>query len=220
MMRQFQTVSCGDGEIDSTETCDDGNRGSGDACSAGCDAEFFVALEGLAQGGSVSVTVQGVLITVTTTAGQTAAQVAQALADAINAAPGVTATATAVGGRVIVDAPIEALAWRMPGSTIGCRWRATKDTVWWASVAGATGYDLVRGELTPLLESGGDFLAATKQCMANDLAATQVSDTDVPPPDKAFWYLVRDVANGVPGTYDSGGAGQAAPRDPGILVCD
>lgn len=36
MMRQFETVACGDGEIDPGEECDDGNRVDGDGCTAGC----------------------------------------------------------------------------------------------------------------------------------------------------------------------------------------
>jgi len=38
MMRQFQTVSCGDGEIDPTEACDDGaaNGTPGSCCSGAC----------------------------------------------------------------------------------------------------------------------------------------------------------------------------------------
>ncbi len=40
MMRQFQTVSCGDGELDPTETCDDGaaNGTATSCCSASCVA--------------------------------------------------------------------------------------------------------------------------------------------------------------------------------------
>jgi len=39
MMRQFQTVSCGDGEIDPTEACDQGaaNGTAQSCCTAGCD---------------------------------------------------------------------------------------------------------------------------------------------------------------------------------------
>lgn len=36
MMRQFETVACGDGEVDPGEECDDGNRLDGDGCTAGC----------------------------------------------------------------------------------------------------------------------------------------------------------------------------------------
>jgi len=39
MMRQFETVSCGDGELDPGEACDDGNRDPGDGCSEACAVE-------------------------------------------------------------------------------------------------------------------------------------------------------------------------------------
>jgi spore coat protein A len=39
MMRQFQTVECGDGEVDAGEDCDDGNVTPGDGCSATCTLE-------------------------------------------------------------------------------------------------------------------------------------------------------------------------------------
>src|SRR4030095_10247855 len=42
MMRQFQTISCGDGELDPTEQCDYGNTVPWDGCSAGCDFEQYV----------------------------------------------------------------------------------------------------------------------------------------------------------------------------------
>ncbi|MDP3937875.1 MAG: multicopper oxidase domain-containing protein, partial [Deltaproteobacteria bacterium] len=99
MMRQFQTVDCGNLVLEPGEECDDGNEASGDRCSATCEAEDFLILGGTAEGGSVDLTVDGEVIMVTTTPGQTAAQVAAALADAINnnanlAAAGVTAVST------------------------------------------------------------------------------------------------------------------------------
>jgi cysteine-rich repeat protein len=39
MMRQFQTVKCGDGELDAGEECDDGNVVPGDGCSATCSLD-------------------------------------------------------------------------------------------------------------------------------------------------------------------------------------
>lgn len=39
-----------------------------------------------------------------------------------------------------------------------------------------------------------------------------------PDPGEGFWYLVRAVNACGPGTYDSGGTMQAAPRDPGIAA--
>jgi len=39
MMRQFETVLCGDAEIDPAEECDDGNLATGDGCDAACLVE-------------------------------------------------------------------------------------------------------------------------------------------------------------------------------------
>ena len=87
------------------------------------------------------------------------------------------------------------------------------ENITWTSVALATGYDLVRGDLRTLRQSGGDFTAATHACLADDDAATSLPYQGIPKPGEAFWFLVRAVTPTQAGTYDSGGAGQAAPRD-------
>ena len=69
-MRQFQTVLCGDQVVDPTEGCDDGALAGLDGCNASCDVEEFRELAGSAAGGSVSVTISGQVVTVTTTAGR------------------------------------------------------------------------------------------------------------------------------------------------------
>ena len=51
MMRQFQTIRCGNGAIEPTEACDDGNTISGDGCSAACEVEDEVSFYGVALGG-------------------------------------------------------------------------------------------------------------------------------------------------------------------------
>jgi cysteine-rich repeat protein len=71
---------CGDSLLQAGEQCDDGNAAAFDGCSAGCRAETLLSIYGIAMGGSASVTVDGVLVTVPTSTGQSAAQVAAALA--------------------------------------------------------------------------------------------------------------------------------------------
>ncbi len=88
----------------------------------------------------------------------------------------------------------------------------------WTAIAGATAYDSVRGGLSALRDSGGDFTAATHTCLGNDLAATSIEDPEHPVSGDGFWYLVRGVNCGGPGTYDDGGAAQAASRDAGIAA--
>jgi cysteine-rich repeat protein len=85
MMRQFQTVQCGNALLEPGEECDDGDTAGADGCNAVCESEAFVYLRGTAAGGSVSVSVEGIVVNVTTVAGQTAAEVAAAIAAGINA---------------------------------------------------------------------------------------------------------------------------------------
>jgi cysteine-rich repeat protein len=103
------TPDCGDSLLQAGEQCDDGGAAAFDGCSAGCRAETLLAIYGVAMGGSVSVTVDDVLVTVPTSAGQNAAQVAAALAAAIQAngtlaAAGVTAAA--MGGQLAVGGDV------------------------------------------------------------------------------------------------------------------
>ena len=46
----------------------------------------------------------------------------------------------------------------------------------WTAVSAATGYDVVRGSLQTLRSSGGNFSAATTDCLGDNLAATTVDD--------------------------------------------
>jgi len=78
---------CGDGVLAPDEDCDDGGNVSGDLCSASCEQESWFALFGTTSGGgSLDLTVDGNLVVVPTTAGQTIAQVLAAAAAAIEAA--------------------------------------------------------------------------------------------------------------------------------------
>jgi hypothetical protein len=83
----------------------------------------------------------------------------------------------------------------------------------WTPLAGATAYDVVRGSLTSLASTHGDFTAATDLCVANDLAATTKSDPGIPAAGTGSWYLVRGSNCGGPGTYDSGAPSQVGARD-------
>ncbi len=97
MMRQFQTIQCGNGDLEPTEVCDDGNAISGDGCAFDCRGTE-VSFYGTAEGGDVQVTVDGVVVVTITTAGMDAVAVAAAVAAEIAADPtlsaaGVTASA-------------------------------------------------------------------------------------------------------------------------------
>ncbi len=83
----------------------------------------------------------------------------------------------------------------------------------WTSVPSATGYDLVRGDLNALRQSGGDFTATTRLCLADDTSSLALHYAGVPKLGEAFWFLLRPVTSAEVGTYDSGDAGQAGSRD-------
>jgi spore coat protein A len=133
MMRQFQTIQCGNAAVEPTEECDDGNTSGGDGCSADCRFEDDTFVYGLAQGGSVDVTIDGVLLNVPTTPGQTGAQVADAIAAAINADPTLSAdgvTAFSQGNRLVTTGTIDASVSSDPGIYFGSPAQVPGLTVW------------------------------------------------------------------------------------------
>lgn len=96
---------CGDGNLDAGEGCDDGGTIDGDGCSIACRIESLFELHGTAQGGSVTLVVQGVPIQVTTSPGQTAQDVIAALAAAIQSdftLASMQVTASAVGDLLVI----------------------------------------------------------------------------------------------------------------------
>ena len=85
-------------------------------------------------------------------------------------------------------------------------------TFTWAVLAGADRYDAVRGGLTSLRSSAGDF-STLNQCLANDAVSPSATDPATPAAGDGFWYLVRGVACQTPGTYDEGVPSQQGSRD-------
>jgi hypothetical protein len=162
------------------------------------------------------VTVAGVLISVNTFAGQTPAQVAAALAAAINANPALQAlgiTAYVVGGRLVVNGAISGVSLGDPGLRNPFDLSVSAGTLWWASVPGATGYDLVRGDLGLLQSGGGNFTTATQACLANNAAPTSLAFSADPAIGQGWWFVLRAGTAGGPGTYDDGSASQVGSRD-------
>ncbi|HEX4823989.1 MAG TPA: FG-GAP-like repeat-containing protein [Candidatus Polarisedimenticolaceae bacterium] len=91
------------------------------------------------------------------------------------------------------------------------------ETFTWAAVAGADRYDTVRGLLSTLRSSAGDF-STLDQCVANDSLTPTSSDAATPALGDGFWYLVRGVDCTAPGTYDEGLASQQGARDAEIAA--
>jgi hypothetical protein len=89
----------------------------------------------------------------------------------------------------------------------------------WSPQQAASWYDVVRGGLSSLRSSGGDYSVATQACLAEKLGGTSVflAEPD-PPPGEGLWYLVRGANCKGHGTYDTGLVSQAAPRDAGIAA--
>jgi hypothetical protein len=83
----------------------------------------------------------------------------------------------------------------------------------WSTLSGATGYDVVRGDVSTLRASGGNFTTATSACSGNDLAGVSLGAPDLPAAGQAIWYLVRGENCGGHGTYDSGAPSQIGSRD-------
>lgn len=82
----------------------------------------------------------------------------------------------------------------------------------WVAVVGATGYDVVSGDLSTLRSSGGDFSMAVDRCLANNRTTTALSVPGGPPAGEGFWYLVRGENCGGRGPCDSGGPMQSGLR--------
>jgi hypothetical protein len=83
----------------------------------------------------------------------------------------------------------------------------------WATVAFASVYDVVAGNLAILGANGGDFIVATTGCLQNDTAATMYDDGGPIPFPDGRWYLIRAGNCGGGGTYDSGAPSQVGLRD-------
>jgi spore coat protein A len=220
MMRQFQTVQCADGILDPGEACDDGAKLPLDGCGASCKAEEFVQLRGTASGGSVSLTVAGILVSVPTSAGQTPAQVAQALAAAVNANATLQAlgvTATALGGRVVLSGDVTGFGTSDAGLAEELALRLERSRLWWATVGYDSTYEVVRGSLPALRASAGDYASpsTTETCLAEERPQTFLVHGETPAPGQGVWYLVRRESGG---NFDEGGVGQVGSRDAEIAA--
>jgi hypothetical protein len=77
---------------------------------------------------------------------------------------------------------------RLPfGQTIGF---ASKTQLSWST---AELVDVIRGDLTALRTSGGQFNDTVEVCLANDVSTTLVTDATAPAAETAYYYLVRDA---------------------------
>jgi CotH kinase protein/Lamin Tail Domain len=97
----------------------------------------------------------------------------------------------------------------VPGPTFSSR-----TTLVWGSVSGAQAYDIVRGSLSMLRLTGGDFTSSVTGCQVNNAGTTQWSVAEVPAVGEGVFYLVRAVnASCGLGTYDTSSPSQVGTRD-------
>ena len=88
----------------------------------------------------------------------------------------------------------------------------------WTTLAGATGYDIVRGDLGTLRSSAGDFSLATQECLDDNRTTMSLLFTGTPAVGEGFWFLVRGVNCGGSGSYDTGEPSQVGGRDSEIVA--
>jgi hypothetical protein len=91
-------------------------------------------------------------------------------------------------------------------------------TASWSALATAQTYDAVRGSLDTLRSSAGNFTTSTASCLANNIAASPVTDPSVPSTGTGFWYLVRGSNCVDAGTYDDLAPSQSGSRDAEIAA--
>ena len=84
----------------------------------------------------------------------------------------------------------------------------------WTELPGALVYDVVRGSLSALRTSGGDFQAATDDCLGNNIGGNSLAYADDPAaPGEGIVFLVRGDSAGEIRTYDSFHRSQIDVRD-------
>jgi hypothetical protein len=90
------------------------------------------------------------------------------------------------------------------------------DALSWGVLGDSVLYDVVRGDLTTLRETHGDFGASTTECVVDDGADPAVDYAPDPQAGEGFWFLLRAKRGAIVGTWDTLQQSQVGSRDPGI----
>ena len=99
----------------------------------------------------------------------------------------------------------------------GLRFDDDGQTLSWTPLSWTNAYDVVKGDLYTLRDTGGDYLASVTSCLGDNVGGSSALDTESPDVDSAFFYVVRGVVGTEDGgTFDTLGAGQITSRDAGI----
>jgi len=88
----------------------------------------------------------------------------------------------------------------------------------WCNPPGATGSDIIRGDVATLASSAGGFSVATEECVINDHPTNSFPYSGTPIIGQGFWFLVRCEGCPAQGTYDSGAPSQVGLRDAEIAA--
>jgi extracellular elastinolytic metalloproteinase len=116
-------LQCGNGFVEVGEQCDDGNGDPFDGCATNCRTETeLVNLVGNANGGTITLKIDGVSLHLDTTAGQSPTEVPSIIADAVNADTALEAIADVAvneDGKVVVTGNVEKFELSDPGLSDG-----------------------------------------------------------------------------------------------------
>jgi hypothetical protein len=85
---------------------------------------------------------------------------------------------------------------------------------------GAAWHEIVRGSLSTLRSTGGNFAAATLDCAGDNVTKPTilVAGSPEPAPGDGYWYLARPANCKGKGTFDSGASSQSGSRDAEIAA--
>jgi hypothetical protein len=102
----------------------------------------------------------------------------------------------------------------VPDQVSGFAADADQQTFSWDVSLAADHYDVVKGDLGQLGQSGGDFSVALLACLEEDDTDEQATDSALPAAGEGYFYVVRAQSLcDESGTYDSGGPAQIGSRD-------
>ena len=93
-----------------------------------------------------------------------------------------------------------------PGPVLGLRFDPDRSTVRWTAHQRGGSYDVVRGSLSALRSSGGNYSTSSPVCVENDGIDLTASVPLTPTASQAIYVLVRAVeCNGTVGTWNDVG---------------